>query len=160
MASQFPLAGQPRFDEHVEQLRDYQQQVAAIVEAYRNAAGMGASIIGQRFAALVDSAVQLGPEGAVDASALLGSIAAGRARIELGKGVLAWYQAGATGSDGKKAEWDEVSGSLEVRRIDVRIDPAAFDDGSGEGRDGLCQVVRREAMDSATPDTAMPMVTT
>jgi hypothetical protein len=150
MASQFPLAGQPRFDEHVEQLRTYQQQVAAIVEAYRSAAGMGASIIGQRFAALVDAAVQLGPEGTVDASALLDSIAAGRARIELGKGVLAWYQPGATGSEGKKAESDEVSGSLEVRRIDVRIDPAAFDDCYWEGRDGLCHVVMREAMDSAT----------
>jgi energy-coupling factor transporter ATP-binding protein EcfA2 len=148
--SRFPLAGEPRLEKHVEQLNDYQLQLAEFCEACRTAVGGKASVLAQRLAALVDAAIQLAPRTSSEVGRLLASISSGAAQPELGKGILAWYQAGATGLNGQGAECDEVDGSLETRRVDVRIDPAAFDAefwGAGEGD---CHAMMCAALDSAT----------
>jgi hypothetical protein len=149
-STQFPLAGDKCLVEHVEQLHLYQQQLASLCEAYRDAVGAAASILGQRLAALLDAAVQLSPKHSPNASKLLSSVASGMARVELGKGVLVWYQAGGTGIEGAKAEWDEVSGTIETQRVEVKVDPAAFDDAMWGAADGACHTVICEALDNAS----------
>ena len=146
----FPLAGDAYLAKHVEQLHQYQLQLASLCETYRGAVGAAASILGQRLAALLDAAIQLSPMQSPDASHLLSSIASGMAHVELGKGVLVWYQAGGSGIDGAKAEWDEIAGTLETQRIEVRIDPAAFDAAMWGTADDACHSVIREALDSAS----------
>jgi hypothetical protein len=146
----FPLAGEPRLNEHAEQLASYQGQLQSLCETYRDAAGSQASILGQRLAAVLDSAIQLGSGNPGSAGGLLASVASGQADVELGKGVLLWYQARASSIDGSRASWDEISGAVASRRNDVRVDPAAFDACFWGGEDGLAHEVVREALDDAS----------
>lgn len=151
----FPLAGEARLNEHVEQLESYQRQLQSLCEAYREAAGSQASLLGQRLAAVLDAAIQLGADNPEVASGLLASVAAGEADVELGKGVLLWYQAGAFNIDGSKAAWDEVSGPTASSRNDVRVDPAAFDACFWENGEGLAHEVVCEALDDASAAEAV-----
>lgn len=146
----FPLAGEPRLNEHAEQLASYQGQLQSLCETYRNAAGSQASLLGQRLAAVLDAAIQLGCGTPELAGGLLASVASGQADVELGKGVLLWYQARASGIDGSKASWDEISGAAASLRNDVRVDPAAFDACFWDGEDGLAHKVVREALNDAS----------
>ncbi|MDR0184260.1 FtsK/SpoIIIE domain-containing protein [Lysobacter arvi] len=146
----FPLAGEPRLNEHAEQLASYQSQLQSLCETYRDAAGSQASLLGQRLAAVLDAAIQLGSGNPESAGSLLDSVASGRADVGLGKGVLLWYQARASSIDGSKASWDEISGAVANRRNDVRVDPAALDACFWSGEDGLAHEVVREALDDAS----------
>lgn len=146
----FPLAGEPRLNEHAEQLASYQGQLQSLCETYRDAAGSQASLLGQRLAAVFDAAIQLGSGNRESAGDLLASVASGQADVELGKGVLLWYQARASSIDGSRASWDEISGAVANRRNDVRVDPAAFDACFWDGEDGLAHKVVREALDDAS----------
>lgn len=146
--TKFPLAGEPRLEEHASQLRSYQEQLDAFCTVYRDAIGSHASLLGQRLAAILDAALQLGPGARQEASHLLATVASGHAGIELGKGILLWYQAGASGLDGSKANWDEAPGGY--LRNDVRVDPAAFDRCFWEAEDGAAHEVVRQALDDAT----------
>lgn len=153
----FPLAGEPRLTEHAEQLASYQGQLQSLCETYRDAAGSQASLLGQRLAAVLDAAIQLGSGNPEPAGGLLASVASGQGDVELGKGVLLWYQARASSIDGSRASWDEISGAVANRRNDVRVDPAAFDACFWDGEDGLAHKVVREALDDASSaDVAMP----
>lgn len=156
----FPLAGEPRLNEHAEQLASYQSQLQSLCETYRDAVGSQASLLGQRLAAVLDAAIQLGsgnPESA--GGGLLASIASGEADVELGKGVLLWYQARASSIDGSRASWDEISGAAANHRNDVRVDPAAFDASFWGGEDGLAHRVVREALDDASGvEVGMPAI--
>lgn len=149
--TKFPLAGEPRLEEHAAQLRSYQEQLEALCTGYRDAAGSRASLMGQRLAAVLDAALQLGTEPQQEASQLLAAVASGQASIELGKGILLWYQAGASGPDGTKASWDEVPSTF--LRNDVRVDPAAFDGCFWAGEDGSAHETVREALDDASRDS-------
>jgi len=82
---------------------------------------------------------------------LLASVASGQADIELGKGLLLWYQAGASGFDGSKADWDEAPGVY--LRNDVRVDPAAFDGCFWKSEEGRAHEVVREALEDASQAT-------
>lgn len=146
----FPLAGESRLNDHVEQLASYQGQLQDLCETYRDAAGSQASLLGQRLVAVLDAAIQLGSGNPELVCGLLASVASGQAEIELGKGVLLWYQARASDIDGSKASWDEISGAAASRRNDVRVDPAAFDACFWHGEDGLAHKVVREALDDAS----------
>ena len=146
----FPLAGEARLNEHAEQLASYQGQLESLCETYRDAAGSQASLLGQRLAAVLDAAIQLGSGNPGSAGGLLASVASGQADVELGKGVLLWYQARARSIDGGRAGWDEISGAAANRRNDVRVDPAAFDACFWGGEDGLAHSVVREALDDAS----------
>lgn len=150
--SAFPLAGQAQFEEHVEQLRSYQEQIARLCESYMGAAGGEASILGQRLAALTDAAIQLSPQTGYDASGILRAIASGEATVELGKGVLALYQAGGKCVDDSSMSWEEVPGATETRRLDLRVDPTAFDDCYWGSGDASHETVRR-VMDIASAGT-------
>lgn len=149
--AKFPMAGDQRLNEHAEQLLNYQEQIQGFCEAYRDAIGSHASLLGQRLAAVFDAAIQLGPGHCVNASRLLASVASGGANIELGKGILLWYQAGATAIDGSKASWDEVPGVY--LRNDVRVDPSAFDGCFWGSEDGRAHEVVREALEDASRQT-------
>ncbi len=157
----FPLAGEPRLNEHAEQLASYQGQLQSLCETYRDAAGSQASLLGQRLAAVLDAAIQLGPGNLESAGSLLASVASGQADVELGKGVLLWYQARASSIDGSKASWDEISGAIANRRNDVRVDPAAFDACFWDGENGLAHKVVCEALDDASSaEIGMPAMET
>lgn len=146
----FPLAGDARLEEHVEQLASYQEQLQNLCEAYRNAVGSRASLLGQRLAAVLDAAIQLSAAQRPGTGTLLACVAAAKAEVELGKGLLLWYQAGANGIDGSKASWDGITGSVVTRRNDVRIDPKAFDACFWGGADGLAHAVVRDALEDAS----------
>ena len=154
----FPLAGEPRLAEHVEQLKSYQEQLEALCTMYRNAAGSQASLLGQRLAAVLDAAIQLSTTETEGASRLLRDVSSGRVQIELGAGLLFWYQARASGMDGTRANWEEISGTSASRRNDVHIDPAAFDGCFWNGEEGIAHQVVREALDNATDfDSPTPL---
>jgi hypothetical protein len=123
----FPTAGDKDLDEHVQQLASYQRQMAELCETYRSAVGAQASIIGQRLAALIDAAGQLSAVSQGDLALVCKELAEGSASVEIGKGLLCWFQARATTADGASASFEEVSGDSASRRVDVRIDPAAFE---------------------------------
>src|SRR5690606_31393843 len=106
----FPMAGEARLEQHAEQLRAYQAQLQSLCDTYQEATGSHASLLGQRLAAVLDAALQLGPRYDSGATRLLGGVASGSARVALGKGVLLWFQPGGTAADGAKACWDEVPG--------------------------------------------------
>ena len=146
----FPLAGEPRLAEHIEQLASYQKQLEALCKAYRDAAGSQASLLGQRLAAVLDAAIQLSTTETNGAGLLLREITSGRARFELGAGLLLWYQARASGVDGAKATWEEISGAAASRRNEVRVDPTAFDSCFWNGEEGMAHKVVREALDNAS----------
>lgn len=146
----FPLAGESRLNEHAQQLESYQNQLQSLCEFYRDAAGSQASLLGQRLAAVLDAAIQLGSCNPEKAASLLASVASCQADVVLGKGILLWYQARATGIDGKKASWDEISGATATRRNDVRVDPATFDACFWSEADGPAHEVVREALDDAS----------
>lgn len=146
--AKFPMAGDPKLNEHAEQLRSYQEQLEAFCEGYQDAIGSHASLLGQRLAAVLDAALQLGPGHGGNATNLLASVASGQANIELGKGLLLWYQAGASGIDGSKAGWDEAPGIY--LRNDVRVDPAAFDGCFWKSEEGRAHEVLREALEDAS----------
>jgi hypothetical protein len=148
----FPLAGDSKLHEHADQLRSYQNQLEAFCEAYRIAIGSHASLLGQRLAAVLDAALQLGSGNGGNAASLLAAVASGRANIELGKGVLFWYQAGASGIDGSKASWDETPGVY--LRNDIRVDPAAFDGCFWKSEEGNAHEVVREALEDASHQPA------
>jgi hypothetical protein len=155
-STSFPLAGEERLAEHIAQLQSYQGQLQSLCETYRDAAGSHASILGQRLVAILDAAMQLGRDEAPDAGQILLDIANGQANVELGKGMLLWYQAGASYVDGSKASWDEIGGTLETRRVDVRIDPAFFDSCYWDDVDGLAHQVICQALDNASSVEADP----
>lgn len=146
--TKFPLAGEARLEDHAAQLRSYQEQLHALCEAFRDAVGSHASLLGQRLAAVLDAALQLGPGSGMVASPLLAAVASGKATIELGKGILLWYQAGASGLDGSKANWDEAPAIY--LRNDVRVDPAAFEACFWNSEEGLAHGVVREALHDAS----------
>lgn len=146
----FPLAGEARLEEHAGQLQAYQAQLQSLCETYREATGSHASLLGQRLAAVLDAALQLGPRYDAGAAALLGKVASGSARVALGKGVLLWYQAGGSAIDGAKASWDEVPGGASNIRNDVRVDPAAFDECFWSQEEGLAHHVVRESLEDAS----------
>lgn len=149
--AKFPMAGDPRLNEHADQLRSYQEQLEAFCDGYREAIGSHASLLGQRLAAVLDAALQLGSGHGSGDTRLLASVASGRADIELGKGLLLWYQAGASGFDGSKAGWDEAPGVY--LRNDVRVDPAAFDGCFWKSEEGRAHEVVREALEDASQAT-------
>jgi len=149
--AKFPMAGDPKLNEHADQLRSYQEQLEAFCDGYREAVGSHASLLGQRLAAVLDAALQLGPGHGSDGTRLLASVASGQADIELGKGLLLWYQAGASGIDGSKADWDEAPGVY--LRNDVRVDPAAFDGCFWKSGEGRAHEVVREALEDASQAT-------
>src|SRR5690606_34408377 len=105
----------------------YQKQLQSLCEIYRDTAGSQASLLGQRLAAVLDAAIQLGSCDPGHAAQLLQCVASCKADVVLGKGILLWYQARANDIDGKKASWDQISDIAEIRRNYVRVDPAAFD---------------------------------
>lgn len=146
--AKFPMAGDPKLNEHVEQLRSYQEQLETFCEGYRDAIGSHASLLSQRLAAVLDAALQLGSDHSGNATRLLASVASGKADIELGKGLLLWYQAGASGIDGSKVGWDEVPGVY--LRNDVRVDPAAFDGCFWKSEEGRAHEVVREGLEDAS----------
>jgi len=146
----FPLSGEPALEEHIQQLTSYQLQLAQLCEEYDNAGGSSGTIIGQRLAALLDAAQQLGGRHSSPTSELLAALASAEAEVVLGHGVLIWYQAGARAIDGSRALMEEVSGSAESRRVEVRVDPAAFDECFWGSNDGAGHAVLREALTKAT----------
>lgn len=152
-ATSFPRAGDPQLQGHLAQLHEYQEQVVKLCDRHANADGALGSILSQRLIALIDAATQLNAGMAANPAAMLSSIASGRATIVPGGGVFAWYQAGASGEHGAKAEWDQVSGAAAAGRVDVRIDPAAFDGEFWNGEDGGCHTVLCSALDWATERT-------
>src|SRR5690606_20438191 len=121
----FPLVGEARLKEHLQQLESYQKQLQSLCEAYREESNIGASLLGQRLVAVLDAAIQLGSGNAELASGLLARVVFGQADVGVGKGVLLWYQAGATGIDGSKAGWIKIGDAVAVPHNEVRIDPAA-----------------------------------
>lgn len=153
--SAFPLAGEQRLTDHEEQLMSYLAQLAGFCDLYAEATGGRAAIIGQRLSAIVDAALQLriGTPRVSDSvleSRILAAIAAGTVSLQLGRGVLLWYQAGARTSDGKASSIDEIAGTIRTRRVDVRVDPKAFDECFWEGSDGDAHEVVLSALDIAT----------
>lgn len=146
----FPLAGEARLNEHAEQLASYQDQLECLCATYRDSAGSQASLLGQRLAAVLDAAIQLGSCWPQAAAGLLAGVAACEVDIVTGKGILLWYQARATGLDGERASWSEAIGSGPASRNDVRIDPAAFDACFWGTETGLAHEIVREALDDAT----------
>lgn len=153
----FPLVGEARLAEHVEQLASYQRQLLTLCEAYGDAAGSNASLLGQRLAAVLDAAMQLSSSTCTETGALFSGIASGDADIEIGKGLLLWYQAGGVNPDGTKASWDAIDGATSNRRNDVRVDPAAFDACFWSNEDGLAHEVVRSALDDASGLTSQTM---
>lgn len=154
----FPGAGEGRLSEHVEQLQSYQVQLSEFCELHGAATGGRASIIGQRLAAVVDAALQLrvGERHALDSlveGKIVSAIAAGSARLQMGWGVLLWYQPGARTFDGASTSCEEVSGTVQTRRMDVRVDPKAFDACYWGDADGAAHDVVRTALARAS-DTA------
>src|SRR5690606_22381188 len=64
----FPLVGEARLKEHLQQLESYQKQLQSLCEAYREESNIGASLLGQRLVAVLDAAIQLGSGNAELAS--------------------------------------------------------------------------------------------
>jgi hypothetical protein len=127
-ASTFPSPGEPRFEEHVSQLKSYQEQLITLSSAYVSASAEQVSILGQQLAAILEAAIQLSPKADTnDLSEVMKTVASGEANLCVGKGLLLWYQAGATLEGGLKAGFEETYGPPESRRVDVWIDPAAHD---------------------------------
>lgn len=126
----FPKAGEERLREHAEQLRDYSKQLVELCSNISSAAGSKASILGQRLLAVLDAGLQLNSKSSEHAVGILRSVAEGKAKFATGMGILIWYQAWARTEEGESASWDEFGGEYGDegdRRIEVRIDPAAYD---------------------------------
>lgn len=151
--SSFPLAGEVRLNEHAEQLESYQRQLQELCEVYRDSGGSQLSLLGQRIAAVLDAGMQLGSLDIQRGGNFLSAVASGRASVELGKGLLLWYQARATGIDGANAYSDEAIGPNGTPRIDVCVDPVAFDACFWGDRDGKAHAVLRESLDNAIGTT-------
>jgi hypothetical protein len=149
-APAFPMAGDSRIEGHLSQLQAYQEQVVELCERHSATAGALASIMAQRLIALIDAATQLNPGAEEHTTELLASIASGMATFVPGKGVFAWYQAGASGASGAKAEWELSPGAVESSRVEVHIDPASFDAAYWRDENGDCHAVISSALDCAT----------
>lgn len=125
----FPSPGDPDLKDHLEQLKSYQARLTNLCADYRAAADTNASIIGQQLSSVLDAALQLSPiESASIATRVLASTAAGTANIDVGKGLLVWFQAGASMPDGAKAAVEEPFCPQNEERVDVWIDPAFYDE--------------------------------
>lgn len=142
----FPKAGEESLREHAEQLRDYSKQLVELCSNISSAAGSKASILGQRLLAVLDAGLQLNSKSSEHAVGILRSVAEGKAKFATGMGILIWYQAWARTEQGESASWDEFGGEYGDegdRRIEVRIDPAAYDAvlWGEEGGDAECHKV-------------------
>lgn len=125
----FPKVGEARLEEHLEQLRSYQDQLVDLCDAYTNAGRGAGHFVAERLVSVLDAALQLNPElGDSDAMRILRSVASRAAKVSLGKGVLMWFQPYGVGPSGAKATVDEIGGSLQLQRVEVRVDPAFFDE--------------------------------
>lgn len=146
----FPKAGEQRLREHAEQLRDYGKQLSELCSNISSAAGSKASILGQRLLAVLDAGLQLNSKSNEHAVGILRSVAEGRAKFATGMGILLWYQAGAKTEQGETACWDEFGGEYGDegdRRIEVRVDPAAYDSAFwNEGENADCHAVLIDAL--------------
>jgi hypothetical protein len=143
----FPASGDASLIEHLGQLGAYQRQLLILASNYMEGASSAASIYGSRLAIVLEAGMQLcAPEKGAQASSLLSDVAGGKASIEVGKGVLLWFQAGASMADGKKAVWADVAGTDEDRHVEVRIDPAAFDEFYWDDQSGGPHRVVSEAL--------------
>lgn len=123
----FPAPSDASLVEHLGQLGAYQRQLLGLASNYMGGASSSASVFGARLAIVLEAGMQLCAPGGGD-SAFLSEVANGKASITVGSGVLLWFQAGASTSDGKKADWLDVPGTDEDRHVEVRVDPAAFDE--------------------------------
>ncbi|MEN5426433.1 DNA translocase FtsK [Stenotrophomonas pennii] len=153
----FPKAGEARLREHAEQLRDYSKQLVELCSNISSAAGSKASILGQRLLAVLDAGLQLNSKSSEHAVGILRCVAEGKAKFHTGMGILIWYQAWARSEQGESASWDEFGGEYDDegdRRIEVRIDPAAYDAvlWGGGGGDAECHEVVVAALAHSVED--------
>lgn len=132
----FPLAGESRLADHIEQLSSYQSQLIDTCDAYSQASGSKSLLLGFRLASVLDAAMQLNANTDDKASLVMRAVANGEARMTVGAGVLLWYQAGGTTKDGRKAHLEHEPGPIRENRVQAFIDPAAFDGEFWAGRAG------------------------
>lgn len=160
----FPAPGDASLIEHLGQLGAYQRQLLNLASNYMEGPSSAVSIFGSRLAIVLEAGMQLcAPEGGAQASSLLSDVAAGKASLEVGKGALLWFQAGASMADGRQAAWIDIAGTDEDRHVEVRIDPAAFDEFYWGNQAGGPHAVVSEALtcamdnpvgDGSEPDSA------
>lgn len=143
----FPASGDAGLIEHLSQLSSYQKQLLSLASNYTEGASSATSIFGSRLAIVLEAGMQLcSPEKGGQDSSVLSDIASGKASIDIGKGALLWFQAGASTVDGKKAVWIDIPGTDENRHVEVRVDPAAFDEFYWGGQVGGPHGVVSEAL--------------
>jgi len=152
----FPMAGEERLREHAEQLRDYGSQLRELCERAEGIVGSKASMLGQRLVAVIDAGMQLNSFNSEHGIHILRSVAAGTARFSTGTGILLWYQAFAENEHGETAVWDEFGGEYgdeADRRIEIRVNPAAYDAAYWENdADGGCHSVVLQALRASVED--------
>lgn len=145
----FPGPEDAGFKEHLSQLKDYQVQLSGLVDAYEQSASSSASIFGSRLAIVVEAGLQLCAHSVGAAQAkMLHDIAEGAAQVDVGKGLLLWYQAGGTTPGGDNLEVTEIDGADGEGHLEVRIDPSAYDECywgelEGEPHIAVCDALER-----------------
>lgn len=149
----FPKVGEARLEEHLEQLRSYQLQLMGLCKSYRDAGGGAGQFIAERLVAILDAAIQLNPElGGPEVLRMLRSVSERSAEVSLGKGLLMWFQANARSGANEAVSWDEIGGALEAQRVELRVDPVAFDEALWTAGSQQCQAydITSAALDVAT----------
>lgn len=125
----FPRVGEARLDEHLEQLTSYQVQLNSLCESYREAGSGAGQFIAERLVAILDAALQLNPElGGAEVLGILRSVSMRSAEVRLGRGLLMWFQAKGRTQANEAVAWDEIGGAVEAQRVELRVDPVAFDE--------------------------------
>lgn len=149
----FPKVGEARLDEHLEQLTSYQVQLKGLCESYREAGSGAGQFVAERLVAILDAALQLNPElGGAEALGMLRSVSMRSAEVHLGKGLLMWFQAKGRTQANEAAAWDEIGGAIEAQRVELRVDPIAFDEAlwSHKPQESLAYECATSALEVAT----------
>jgi hypothetical protein len=143
----FPSPGDAQLQEHIQQLSEYQHSLSSLCDTYEKAVGGRASVMGQQLATVVEAAVQLNPTGDTrKAGAVLRALVEGRAQLAVGKGVLLWYQARGTTTNGHRLVVDQIDDAPGAGRVEVRVDPMAYDAELWQGQDGEAHEAVNSAM--------------